>query len=193
MRRGLGRGRGKGYYNIIPRDPGVHSMSAKGMKQPQKIPPKLMNQTTQRLPDLANFYDSLWQKNNGVFYRGYAKIDDEKVGMGSGVLGAGRYYAWDRGVAKAFSEIASEEKGGSPRIEETTLPRDLKLLDAQSKTMIDLKRSLGVEPFEKVGDPLFARVLTAEIKKRGEYDGVISDDKFDGILIFEKDKPNSSV
>lgn len=39
-RRGAGRGTGKGYRNLrgFPRDPTIHSQSAKGMKQPQKIP-----------------------------------------------------------------------------------------------------------------------------------------------------------
>jgi len=36
-RKGLGRGLGKGYKNIIPKDPKVHSDSAKGRKQPQKV------------------------------------------------------------------------------------------------------------------------------------------------------------
>lgn len=33
----MGRGRGKGYKNIIGRDPHIHRMSAKGIKQPQKV------------------------------------------------------------------------------------------------------------------------------------------------------------
>jgi apolipoprotein D and lipocalin family protein len=37
MRRGLGVGKGSGYHNIIPRDPMVHSQSAKGVKQPQSF------------------------------------------------------------------------------------------------------------------------------------------------------------
>jgi len=37
VRRGLGKGKGKGYKNIMGKDPKVHSMSAKGMKQPQRI------------------------------------------------------------------------------------------------------------------------------------------------------------
>jgi len=35
---GLGKGKGKGYRNIVGKDPHVHSQSAKGIKQPQKIP-----------------------------------------------------------------------------------------------------------------------------------------------------------
>ena len=36
-RKGLGKGRGKGYKNIIGKDPMVHSQSAKGRKQPQRV------------------------------------------------------------------------------------------------------------------------------------------------------------
>lgn len=34
---GLGKGRGSGYRNIIPRDPRVHSDAARGVKQPQWV------------------------------------------------------------------------------------------------------------------------------------------------------------
>ncbi|MCJ7768020.1 hypothetical protein MUP79_06485, partial [Candidatus Bathyarchaeota archaeon] len=37
-RRGMGKGTGSGYRNIIGKDPMVHKMSAKGMKQPQHTP-----------------------------------------------------------------------------------------------------------------------------------------------------------
>ena len=37
-RKGLGTGTGKGYKNMMGKDPMIHSQSAKGMKQPQKIP-----------------------------------------------------------------------------------------------------------------------------------------------------------
>ena len=36
-RRGMGKGRGKGYSNITGKDPSVHSDSARGRKQPQRI------------------------------------------------------------------------------------------------------------------------------------------------------------
>lgn len=37
IRKGLGRGRGKGYRNIMGKDPRVHSDSARGRKQPQRL------------------------------------------------------------------------------------------------------------------------------------------------------------
>jgi len=36
-RKGLMKGKGKGYKNVIGKDPYVHSQSARGIKQPQKI------------------------------------------------------------------------------------------------------------------------------------------------------------
>ena len=36
-RKGLGKGKGKGYSNIAPTDPKIHSDSANGIKQPQKV------------------------------------------------------------------------------------------------------------------------------------------------------------
>jgi len=41
-RKGLGAGKGKGYKNIMGKDPAVHSQSAKGMKQPQRINESMM-------------------------------------------------------------------------------------------------------------------------------------------------------
>jgi len=38
MRKGLGKGKGKGYKNLAGRDPKIHSDSSKGRKQPQKMP-----------------------------------------------------------------------------------------------------------------------------------------------------------
>jgi len=41
-RKGMMKGKGKGYKNIMGKDPAVHSQSAKGMKQPQRITVPLM-------------------------------------------------------------------------------------------------------------------------------------------------------
>jgi len=37
-RKGMMKGRGRGYKNVMGKDPYVHSQSAKGIKQPQRIP-----------------------------------------------------------------------------------------------------------------------------------------------------------
>jgi len=177
MRKGLGKGRGQGYKNLVRRDKVIHSQSAKGIKQPQRI--KQIRINPLKLKDQAVFYDSLWDNNKGIFYRGTAN----GKGLGVGVLGHGTYVTWKKGMAEAFAEISAQQTKGTPRVEEIKLSKDLKLLDAQSKTMFDIKKKLGVSPFEKVGDPFFARVLTEEIRKLG-FDGVISDKVADGIVVF---------
>jgi apolipoprotein D and lipocalin family protein len=49
MRKGLGQGKGMGYYNLTGRDPMVHSLSARGIKQPQTI--ALWNRSQRSLPN----------------------------------------------------------------------------------------------------------------------------------------------
>jgi len=50
MRKGAAKGTGRGYRNLrgFPKDPLVHSQSAKGRKQPQKIPYSAMIERTPR-------------------------------------------------------------------------------------------------------------------------------------------------
>lgn len=135
------------------------------------------------LKDKAKFYAPLYKKNNGIFYRG---VSNNK-GVGASVLGDGKYVTWDKGMAEAFAKISHEENKGEAIVESYKLDKDLKLLDAQSKTMGDIRKNLGVSPYDKVSDPMFARILTHDIKEKG-YDGVISDDKADGVVIFDKTK-----
>jgi len=43
-RKGMMVGKGKkGYHNVVPKDKVVHSQSARGIKQPQRISPKISN------------------------------------------------------------------------------------------------------------------------------------------------------
>jgi hypothetical protein len=44
----MGKGRGCGYRNLIGKDPSVHSQSARGMRQPQKLPYVAQVQMSQR-------------------------------------------------------------------------------------------------------------------------------------------------
>jgi hypothetical protein len=49
-RKGLGKGMGTGYKNLIPKDPMVHKMSAKGMKQPQAYPDYIYHADAKTMP-----------------------------------------------------------------------------------------------------------------------------------------------
>lgn len=134
-----------------------------------------------KLSGRAEFYNSLWDRNKGIFFRGTSG----GKGIGFGALGKGTYVSWDEGVAKAFAKISSEKNGGKPQIQKIHLDKNLNLLDSRSKVYGDIKRELGVQPYDKIDDPFFASLLTEKVKEKG-FDGVISDDRFDGIVVFNK-------
>jgi hypothetical protein len=126
-----------------------------------------------RMKDTAKFWPSLYKKNKGRFYRGTSGGKSQ----GFGALGAGLYVTWEKGIAKAFGkDVATYE-----------LPKDLKLLDAQSKTFIDLKAKMGFKPWEYSDDPTYARALKMMVEKKG-YDGVISDELAEGLVVFDDKK-----
>jgi hypothetical protein len=132
----------------------------------------------------ATFYKSLWERNNGIFYRGTAGGS----GLGFGILGAGTYVTWDEGMANAFASISSNKHGSSGIVRAYKLPKSLKLLDYESSTRWEIWKSFGVQnSWDKIGDKTFSRIVTAKLKQMG-YDGVISDDKANGICVFERSK-----
>lgn len=77
VRKGMGKGRGKGFKNLIPRDSKTHSNSAKGIKQPQKLSPRVeaMLRTN---PDLKNKSFKQLQ-NKGVFLKSQGDTDKDGV------------------------------------------------------------------------------------------------------------------
>jgi len=64
-RKGLGKGRGKGYKNLIPiKDSRVHSQSSRGIKQPQRI--KVINiQNIAIEEQMANILDRI-ERNKDI-------------------------------------------------------------------------------------------------------------------------------
>ena len=68
-RKGMGQGKGKGYKNIIGKDPMVHSQSAKGRKQPQKIPQSMAKNKKEK--DITDFKE-------GTFHTVIVNVNDEK-------------------------------------------------------------------------------------------------------------------
>ena len=123
------------------------------------------------------FYDILWERNDGIFYRG-AGADPGK-GSGLGAIGRGLYLAWDEGMAGAYARAQAE-----PYIYEYQLPEGLNLLDESSVEMADIKAMMGFQPWAYSDDPMYARALTVEVKELG-YDGVASSDRATGLVIFD--------
>ena len=120
-------------------------------------------------------WDNLMTKNKGVFYRGTA---GEGKGTGLGALGKGVYLTWTEGMAKAFAQHVGGE------VKKHQVKPGLKIADAQGKDIIEIKKTMGFEPWEYSNDPMFAGMMTMMAKEKG-YDGVVSDKEADGIVIFD--------
>lgn len=152
-------------------------------------------------PKTADFYSYLWKRNNGIFFRGVSR----GKGIGYGMMGKGVYVTWDKGMANSFAEKASEKHGGKPQLLLYKLPKNIKLMDWSSKDAFEIRdKSL----MERMKDPAFITILnqnirekgfseakeealsdtiTTEIKAKG-YDGAISDEVADGIVVFDPAK-----
>jgi len=139
---------------------------------PQKV--------AERWASEAKFFRGLHSRNKGIFFRG-AKNPGAGGGAGFGALGRGLYLAWDKGIAQFFADRA----GG--QVYAYKIPSSLKLLDAQSSEMATIKEGMGFKPWQYSDDPMYAAVVTAEVKDLG-YDGVISDKAADGLVLFDPRK-----
>jgi hypothetical protein len=70
MRKGMMKGSGKrGYHNIIGKDPMVHSQSAKGIKQPQKVPMVHERKKLPKLTDYDLYFEGLLKKQDTWWYK----------------------------------------------------------------------------------------------------------------------------
>jgi hypothetical protein len=78
-RRGAGKGTGKGYKNLprFPKDPVVHSQSARGIKQPQDVSPRVKS-LLEKKPELKDKSFKQLQKE-GVFLKYQADSDGDGV------------------------------------------------------------------------------------------------------------------
>ena len=126
-----------------------------------------------------NWYKSLYRKQKGIFYRG-EDPKTRKSGAGLGALGTGIYLTWEESIAKAYANLGS--KGV---VVEFKVPANLKLADSKGEDFLSVLEKMGITGYS--ADPMFAKALTFELKKMG-YDGVVSDDKIEGLVIFEPRK-----
>ena len=127
----------------------------------------------------ASMWDSIYRKNKGVFYRG---IGRGGKGTGLGALGKGVYLTWTESMAKAYAK----RLGGKGEVKRYQVKRGLKIADAeQNKDFANIKSAMGMSVSDYSDDPMFAGMLTMELKRKG-YDGVVSDDVAIGIVIFDE-------
>ena len=129
------------------------------------------------LEDEAKFYDNLYNKLNGVWFRGEGQGGK---GLGLGALGKGTYLTWTEDAAKAFSI----HHGSDGEVVKYKVKPGLKIADYQSKEVADIKKSMGFEPWEYSGDQMYSAILTMELQQAG-YDGMISDKAIEGLVIFD--------
>jgi len=127
----------------------------------------------------ASMWDFLYRKNKGVFYRG---IGRGGKGTGLGALGKGVYLTWTESMAKAYAKRI----GGKGEVKRYQVKRGLKIADAeQNKDFASIKSAMGMGVKDYSSDPMFAGMLTMELKRKG-YDGAVSDDVAIGIVIFDE-------
>ena len=127
----------------------------------------------------ASMWDSMYRKNKGIFYRG---IGRGGKGTGLGALGKGIYLTWTESMAKAYAKRI----GGKGEVKRYQVKRGLKIADAeQNKDFANIKSAMGMGVSDYSGDPMFAGMLTMELKRKG-YDGAVSDDVAIGIVIFDE-------
>ena len=125
----------------------------------------------------AEFYQHLYNKEDGTFYRGEGKGGK---GLGLGALGRGVYLTWTESAANAFSV----HHGADGEIVKYKVKPGLKIADYQSDEVADIKAKMGLKPWEYTGDKMYSAILTMDLKEAG-YDGVISDKAVEGLLIFD--------
>ena len=135
--------------------------------------------TFKQLLKEASMWDFLYRKNDGVFYRG---IGRGGKGTGLGALGKGVYLTWTESMASAYAKRI----GGKGEVKRYQVKRGLKIVDAeQNKDFANIKSAMGMGVKDYSGDPMFAGMLTMELKRKG-YDGAVSDDVAIGIVIFDE-------
>jgi hypothetical protein len=128
----------------------------------------------------ASLWDIIFRKNKGVFYRGIGK-GGKTTGLGA--LGVGVYLTWVEGMAKAFAD----RMGSGGIVKKYKVKSGLKLCDDKHPDFVGVKEMMGFQPWEFSDDPMFAKMVTMELKKK-RYNGVVSDNPAMGICIFnEKD------
>ena len=135
--------------------------------------------TFKQLLKEASMWDFLYRKNKGVFYRG---IGRGGKGTGLGALGKGVYLTWTESMAKAYAK----RLGGKGEVKRYQVKKGLKIVDVETnKDFANIKSAMGMGVKDYSADPMFAGMLTMELKRKG-YDGVVSDDVAIGIIIFDE-------
>ena len=136
-----------------------------------------MGITQETIKSEADFYQTLYNKENGTFYRGEGQGGQ---GLGLGALGKGVYLTWTEDAARAFSI----HHGPDGDVVKYKVKPGLKIADYQSDEVAEIKAKMGFKPWEYSADKMYTAILTMDLKDAG-YDGAISDKAVEGLVIFD--------
>lgn len=148
LRKGMMLGKGRGYKNIIGRDPFVHSQSAQGIKQPQRMPYFAVN------PTLAKYSNAKLQEGTVKEHIEHPKFSMEqarqiaKDHLKENPRAYGKFNLED---AKATLLMAFTKYKRTPNFDKLPLAEQQKLLDAENKINQATNKKEVVDILKKTG------------------------------------------
>ena len=96
-----------------------------------------------------------------MFYRGIGRSNKS---TGLGALGKGVYLTWTESMAKAYAK----RLGGKGEVKRYQVKQGLKIADAETnKDFASIKSAMGMGVKDYSADPMFAGMLTMELKRKG--------------------------
>ena len=126
----------------------------------------------------APMWEFLYRKHKGVFYRGEGKGGK---GTSLGALGAGIYLTWDKGMADFFAS----RLGSGGTVKKYKVKSGLKIADNRGDDFQNILTDMGFSRGTYGGDKMFANLMKRRLSRLG-YDGAVSDNVAEGIVIFDK-------
>ena len=126
----------------------------------------------------APMWEFLYRKNKGVFWRG-----EGRGGKGTelGALGAGIYLTWSESMAGAFAS----RLGSGGTVKKYKFKSGLKIADNRGDDFQNILTDMGFGRGTYGGDKMYANLMKRRLSRLG-YDGAVSDDVAEGIVIFDK-------
>ena len=130
----------------------------------------------------VTMHEDLWSNlqsiSKGIFYRAEEKGTGKGIGLSA--LGDGTYLTWEKPSAEYF---LTQLKDGV--VKKYKVKPGLKMADKISDEFGQIKHKMGFQPWEYSNDPMFGAMLKMELQDAG-YDGAISDNPIEGIVIFDR-------
>jgi hypothetical protein len=129
----------------------------------------------------VTMHEDLWSNlqsiSKGIFYRAEEKATGKGTGLAA--MGDGVYLTWDKSSADYFLTQLTDGV-----VKKYKVKPGLKMADKISDEFGEIKIKMGFQPWEYSNDPMFGPMLKMALQDKG-YDGAISDNPVEGIVIFD--------